>query len=181
MKKVIVLIGNIGAGKSTFTQYLRNDCVIINPDAIRYSLGAGEYQYDEQTDYIVLDAAMSLLTGYLWHDVNIVYDSSGMTVPKYRSNVLNKVKQINLALPCNMRKNAVAVVFPKLTMKKSVDRRMRDPHGDYDRKRWNSVWRKFNEGYQFPTLDEGFYEIIDLSCVPANDFLKEFRRWVCDE
>jgi hypothetical protein len=56
-----------------------------------------------------------------------------------------------------------AVVFPRLSKKESVDRRMKDNHDkSIERITWEEVWEHFNKNYAVPTIEEGFDKIIYL-------------------
>lgn len=47
MKKLIILIGNIGCGKSTLAKKLvKKGYCIISRDSFRYMIGAGNYIFD---------------------------------------------------------------------------------------------------------------------------------------
>ena len=48
----------------------------------------------------------------------------------------------------------IAIEFSRLSMKESVNRRMKNPHQQDDRELWESVWKKFDKIYESPRKDE---------------------------
>ncbi|MHA2013326.1 MAG: AAA family ATPase [Candidatus Helarchaeota archaeon] len=151
MKELIILVGNIGSGKSTLCKKLQKEgYVIISRDSLRYGIGGGNYIFDLNYEPIVWDTEFYLFERFLQLGVNLVIDEVGI-------NKILRKRYIPLAKRFNYK--IVVYLLPKLTMKKSVRRRLKDPHGQLDKKLWESVWKKFNKMYEKPTLDEGFDEI----------------------
>ncbi len=54
------------------------------------------------------------------------------------------------------------IEMPQYSKKKCVNRRMKNPHGQPNRKLWESVWNKFNNLYEKPTKKEGIDKIIEV-------------------
>ena len=92
-----------------------------------------------------------MLYEFMERGLNIIVDEVGVS-KQYRSKYIEMAKDYNY--------KSVVVVLPRLSMKESVDRRMKNPHGQPDRKLWESVWTKFNNKYQEPSLEEGMESII---------------------
>ena len=146
-KKLILLVGNIGSGKTTLAKiYQKKGYVIITRDGLRYSIGGGEYIFNYDYEPIIWDTELYLLESFLMLGVNIVIDEVGIT-KDMRARYLQAALKYNYIIKC--------IVLPKLSKKESVDRRMNDPHGQPDRKLWEEVWEKFNSQYETPSYDEG--------------------------
>jgi hypothetical protein len=94
-----------------------------------------------------------MLESFMGLGVNIVVDVVGVS-KAMRERYIIPAKDFGYKIKCQ--------VLPQLTMKDAVDRRMTNPHGQFDRNIWESVWIKFQAQYEEPTLDEGFDEIIKI-------------------
>jgi predicted kinase len=152
MKELIILVGNIGEGKSTLCKkYQKKDYIVIARDSLRYAIGGGNYIFNEKYESIIWKTELYMLRKFMELGINIVVDEVGIN-KVMRARYVVPAKEYNYTIKCHM--------LPKLTMKEAVDRRMNDPHGQPDRKLWESVWVKFNNMYEEPTLNEGFDEII---------------------
>ena len=152
MKELIILTGNIGSGKSTLVKkFQSNNFVVIARDMLRYSIGGGIYTYNLEYESIIWDIELELFYRFLELDVNIIIDEVGVS-KEMRSRYIYNAREYDYKI--------TSIVLPRLSMKESVDRRMINPHGQDDRKLWESVWTKFDNMYEEPTKDEGFDEII---------------------
>ena len=152
MKELVLLIANIGEGKSTLAkQYQEKGYVVISKDGLRYSIGAGNYVYKQEYEPIIWDIELSMLDSFMSLGVSIVIDSICVS-KSMRARYINSAKICDYKIKCH--------ILPQLTMKEAVDRRMRNPHGQRDRELWENAWVKFQAQYEEPTLDEGFDEII---------------------
>jgi hypothetical protein len=92
-----------------------------------------------------------MLEDFMELGVDIAVDEVGIN-KAMRSRYILIAKLYDYKIKCH--------ILPQLTMKEAVDRRMENPHGQSDRKLWESVWIKFQGQHQEPTLDEGIDEII---------------------
>lgn len=149
-----ILVGNIASGKTTLSKKLsmiEQDTVVISRDAIRYMLGAGKYLFDPSLEKYVAKANIRLLRTFLNSDKNIILDEVNNT-----ANMRNSFTTIAREYDYYVR----VLVMPKYSMKYSVDRRMKDPHGDAPRSVWEGVWKKFNESFEPPTLEEDVDEVV---------------------
>ena len=150
-KQLIVMVGNIGSGKTTVCKKLKDKgYVIISRDALRYMVGAGTYVYDEKLEMAIFESEDSIIRSFMRLGVNIIVDETGIC-KKYRESYLKLAKTYGYY--------SSAYVMPKLSMKESVDRRMNNPHDQADRKIWEGVWKKFDNLYEEPTREEGFIVI----------------------
>jgi len=152
MKELIILTGNIGSGKSTLVKkFQSNNFVVIARDMLRYSIGGGTYTYNLEYEPIIWDIELELFYRFLELGVNIIIDEVGVS-KEMRDRYIYNAREYDYKI--------TSIVLPRLSMKESVDRRMINPHGQYDRKIWESVWTKFDNMYEEPSKDEGFDEII---------------------
>jgi predicted kinase len=154
MKEIIILVGNIGSGKSTLAkEYAKKGYVIISRDALRYMIGAGNYRFDFKIESFIKKSAVATLKIFLKSGYNLVYDEVNVS-KKLRTHSIQLAKQFDYKV--------IVVKLPRLAKQISVDRRMRNPHGQYDRNIWNSVWERFDSIYQEPTIKEGIDKIIKI-------------------
>lgn len=147
-KKLIILVGNVGSGKSTIAKtYPSKGYIVISRDALRYGIGAGKYLFDPKLEQAICDSGIAMARNFMKAKVNMVIDEV---------NVCEAMRRGYLNLSVRYDYHTTALVFPRLTMKESVNRRMRDPHGSQDRKIWEGVWKNFDTLYECPTEIEGF-------------------------
>ncbi|MHA1437979.1 MAG: AAA family ATPase [Promethearchaeota archaeon] len=153
-KHIIVLVGNRGAGKTTHirkAKYVENGYVIIARDRLRYAIGGGQYVFNPEWEQSIWATETFMLEKFLDLGVNIVVDEVGVS-KLMREKYIRYAKKRGYICVCKE--------MPRLSKEISVDRRLQDPHGQHDRKLWESVWEKFNNQYEKPTLEEGFDYII---------------------
>ena len=152
MKELIILVGNIGSGKSTLSQdYQKNGYVIIARDHLRYAIGGGTYVFNPDYEPIIWETELCMLESFMELGVNIVVDEVGVS-KAMRLRYIVRAKDYNYTVKCH--------VLPKLLQKTAVDRRMQNPHGQYDREIWKQTWDKFQAIYEEPSLEEGLDAII---------------------
>jgi predicted kinase len=154
MKEIIILVGNIGSGKSTLAkEYAKKGYVVISRDSFRYMIGAGTYRFDFKTEPFIKKSAIATLKTFLKSGYNLVYDEVNVS-KKLRTHSIQLAKQFDYKI--------IVVKLPRLAKQISVDRRMRNPHGQPDRNVWNRVWEMFDEIYEEPTIKEGINKIIKV-------------------
>jgi predicted kinase len=158
MKKpeLVLLVGNIGSGKSTYCKKLlrkRFSHVVISRDALRYMIGAGKYRFDLKIEKAIWDSELDIIDNFMLLGQNLLIDEVGI-------NKSMRIRYIRLAKKWNY--TVTVIILPKFLMKKSVNNRMKDPHGQPDRKLWETVWKKFEIMYEVPGKDEGIDKIIKL-------------------
>lgn len=154
IKELKILIGNIGAGKTTLCKELvEQGFLIISKDDIRYSLGAGNYLFDERAEIAIELGTNSLFETLCALNFNIVIDETNM--PK-------KDREHYIEVGKAHRYNITALILPELSKKESVKRRLQNNHGDTPKSVWVEVWKRKHKEYEEPTKEEGFNEIILL-------------------
>lgn len=153
--ELIILIGNIGSGKTTLCKELvKQGHVIVSRDDLRYSIGAGEYTFNLEFEPIIAESIYNLVRSFMKRDISLVVDETNMN-KKMRS------KYLHLAQIYNYK--ATAIILKKLSMNYSVKRRLKNNHGNTPKEIWEGVWKRFNDMYEKPSKKEGFKKIIQLS------------------
>ena len=154
MSNLIMLVGNIGSGKSTLVkEIVKQGYIVVSLDAIRYMVGGGAYTWDvdmEPEVFKIGKYALKLLSD-VGYDIGID-----------ETNMSRYVRNWHFSVTKNKAYTYTAIVMPELSKVESVKRRMRDNHGYNDCLVWGDVWERFNKGYVEPSKDEGFSKIIHL-------------------
>jgi len=153
-QELIILVGNIGSGKSTLSNQLAKEgYFIVSQDDLRYSIGAGKYIFNMQCEEGIKDACVVLARKFMSNDLPLVIDETNM-------NCSTRLPYLYLGTYYNYPTKAI--IFPSLSKKESIKRRLKNNHGNTSKEIWEKVWDQFNDRYQEPTEKEGFDEIIDL-------------------
>ena len=153
-KKLIVLVGNIGSGKTTLARkYAKKGYIIIARDALRYAIGGGDYIFDLKLEPAIWSSEKNIVENFMNTDVNIVIDEIGIT---------KTMREPYISLAYKYSYSITALVLPQASMKESVDRRLKDPHGQPDRELWEGIYKKFESQCELPMYSEGFNRIIKL-------------------
>ena len=152
--KMIILVGNIGSGKSTYCKHLvKKGYKILSRDALRYMIGNGKYTFNLDIEPALRDAFNHLVERFCKHGVKIVIDETNVSVES---------RMDYLASGWCYDYSVEAHLLPPVCKEISVDRRMANPHGQNDRAVWESVYEKFDSIYEEPTLEEGFDAILEV-------------------
>jgi len=153
-KELIILIGNIGTGKSTYVKkYQKKGYIIIARDQLRYAIGSGKYIFDYDYEPIIWKTELYMFKKFADLGINMVIDEVGIS-KKMRARYIPYAKLMGYKI--------IAIIMPHLTMREAVNRRMINPHGQPDKKLWEQVWAKFEALWEEPTKKEGFDKIIKL-------------------
>lgn len=153
-KRLNILIGNIGSGKSTRIKNKPKNVICVSRDALRYMIGGGDYIFNEDLEKAICFGELKILEEFMKIGASdIIIDET---------NIAKLIRQRYLKLADKYNYKKVAIQMPILSKKESVDRRMKDPHGQPDRTLWERVWEKFNDIYEPPSFREGFDEIIKI-------------------
>jgi len=152
--ELVILVGNIGSGKSTLTKkYQEAGFVVVSRDSIRYAIGGGRYIFNPDYEPIVHQLSIVMLIQFIDLGVDIIIDETNVT-SDLRNQYIILANESGYHIKC--------VVLPKLSKEESINRRLKNPHGDFDRNIWEQVWKRFNETYEEPDKSEGFDEVIYL-------------------
>lgn len=154
MRRLYVMVGNIGSGKSTLVKHIlaiNPEIVVISRDALRYMVGAGAYVFNKELEPTIFEIARLMIKELMHGELfDILVDETNVS-KEYREDYLDLAQQYGY--------EAIAITMPRLRKSICVDRRMQDPHGQSDRVLWEGVWDKFDSLYEEPTTQEGFYRI----------------------
>lgn len=154
MARLIVLVGNIGSGKSTYCKELvQQGFYIVSRDAIRYMINAGDYLFDRNKEDAVHRITMKSLYALMSLYVDVVIDET---------NVSRKMRKHYIELGQEFCYDIEAHIMPSLNRHDSINRRLGSNHGSYDYKDWGEVWDRFNSRYVEPTQEEGFDKVVHV-------------------
>jgi predicted kinase len=152
MKTTIILIGNIGSGKTTIAQKLvKKGFIVVSRDSLRYGLGAGKYIFNQKYEKAIKKATFYLFSKLLDTGVNIIVDEVNFS-KETRKRYIRKAKQKEYQV--------IGIIMPIIPREECINRRMKNPHGQPNRRTWRYVWDMFNSIYDEPTLKEGFKKLI---------------------
>lgn len=153
-KHLIILIGNIGSGKSTYCKkYQEQGYIVIARDQLRYGIGNGKYVFNYKYEPVIWSTELYMFRKFIELEENIVVDEVGMS-KNMRQRYIPYAKENGYTI--------TALELPRLSMGESVTRRMINPHGQPNVELWKQVWTKFEAIYEPPTKEEGFDKIIKL-------------------
>jgi len=162
--KLIIVVGNIGAGKSTVCRELaKKGYRVLSRDALRYMVGGGEYVFDLKLEPTIAMAHDAMFEAFVQAQEDIVIDETSVQ-PDRRWELI----EATYSQPWHY--HFTALEMPRLSKKESVDRRMQNSHGGIARKVWEGVWDKFDRLYVAPKKSEGFDRVIQYNS--KSDLLK---------
>lgn len=151
-KHIILMVGNIGSGKSTYIKKHLKGSTVVSRDAMRYMVGGGVYIFEERTERVIKQLANLAVEELFKEDIyEIVVDETNMS-KRVRENYIKLAHKYNYDI--------IALIFPYLSQKEAIKRRMTNPHDNYNKTVWEGVWENLNTSYQEPTFAEGFDGII---------------------
>jgi len=154
---LIILVGNIGTGKSTFARLLadmdRNTNVVVSLDAITTMIGAGNYgNYDEKKKPLYKQILVSAIEAGLSAGFDIIVDDTNIEA-KRRKWLLGIVKKREVQTVCyNFGKGDSFTLW----------RRMAEPKGinPYE---WSRIHLRLQRDYCKPTCEEGFVHVCNAN------------------
>lgn len=150
-KQFIMMVGNIGTGKTTYIRQRSSEYIIVSRDKIRYMLGNDTYIFMKELEPAVARGSLYIFESLLDTNINIILDETNIC-QRMRRPYINMAKEQNYKI--------IAVVMPKLPKEMCVQRRISNPHGNYSKEVWENVWEQFNKIYEEPTIQEGFDDIL---------------------
>ena len=122
MKTLIILIGNIGTGKTTFIktqQLVEKGYVVIAKDRLRYNIGGGKYIFNPKYESVIWEIELLMFQGFVRLGADIVADGVGVS-KEMRARYIEFAKLYKYQI--------IAIEMSKLSKQDAVDRRMKNPH-----------------------------------------------------
>lgn len=158
-RKLIILVGNVASGKTTWIkEYLKyakkinETTIVLSKDAIRRMMGAGDYVWDKSLESTVHDCLIEMMRMFMFTKINIIYDETNMRKTT-RSNYLHMANLLGY--------EAIAVLMHHITLDETIRRRCqnKDSAWGFSKEVWSKVYKRKNRAFDEPTVDEGFKEI----------------------
>lgn len=153
MNRVTFLVGNIGSGKTYYSNSLEGTPVILCKDELREFFGDTiniDYLWDETLEEIIHDMTMDALEGLLHIGVREIFiDETNMSKTS-RKPLLLLAKKYDY--------QTKAIIFEDEGMETHVNRRMSNPRG-FNRGYWERVYKGKQGKYQPPTEEE--FDVIE--------------------
>lgn len=157
MAEIVVLVGNIGSGKTTLARkYVEKGHILVGKDYMRTMIGGGKYIFDNNIEKLlnyITGAAIGVL---LKHKYNVVYDECN-------TRLLERVELAQIAT--GLGAIAIAHSLPIYTKEEAVTKRMEADNRGYTKERWGEIYNEKLETYTKPSMQEGFAEIREGSDV----------------
>lgn len=152
MQKLIMMVGIPGSGKSTYAKKLEDENnIVLSTDAIRGEVYGDEaIQKDHKQIYQLLfsRAKQALAKGK-----NVILDAT-------YSNIYDRQRTLDAFSDLNLYRVAIVISTPlKECLKRNKNR---------DRVVEEDVIRRYYNGFEFPTKNEGFDEIIVVEASKFN-------------
>ena len=139
---VVIMVGNVGAGKSTTTQqFIDEGFISFNNDNLTYMFSNNKYVFDGLRGDLINEILYAFSKNCAEKNVNCVIDCNNMTVEK-RQRILN-----------NFPDSYVIIVDFGKGDEKSLAKRMGSPRG-YSPETWRGIHEKFQAKYEMPTVSE---------------------------
>jgi predicted kinase len=152
MSKCIILVGNIGSGKSTWVKEQGKGALIINDDSIVLAVHGGadkSYSTGLKPLYKTIE---NIIFGFAaTNNLDIVVDRPNLSIRTRR-------RYVGLAHSFDM--NVQAIIFPFENPRLHAERRMKDDGRGYTVEYWERVAANKNQNYEPPDKSEGFQEIV---------------------
>jgi len=147
-KKLIVLVGNIASGKTTYARTLvKKGFISVYRDGLRYSIGSGNYVFNKKIEPIIADLHLHCLKTFLSSGYNIVVDETNVT-KALRARYITAGKKNKYKIECH--------ILPTIPVKEAIKRRMKDNFGGYSVSTWRRIYHMFSDRYEAPVISEGF-------------------------
>lgn len=169
MQKLIILVGNIGLGKSTFARKLADEgAMVVNLDSIVTMLHGGNYKgYREDWKEVYKGAQIDIMQQAVISSLDIIIDNTNMK-RKGRERLISKFCQ---CVGGFTEKKVICYDFSSGT-EEGLKKRMEEPKG-HEPEYWEGVYNRLKKEYEIPMGEEGFDEIIDMrdvSVFPLTEF-----------
>lgn len=153
--RAVIIVGNIGCGKSTITRELheKDGVAVWDSDAITTMMSAGAYKFGKYSGGIIEYMKRGFIERCIKHHVSFVLDDPHMTAS-------SRGQYIELIKTHNPRYIIECVDFGPGT-KESLNRRLCDCRG-LSSSVWGGVFNQLKLKYEQPCMNEAFNHIKKL-------------------
>lgn len=150
---MIILVGNIGLGKSTLAKkFAERGDIIISFDSMITSINGGSYSlYNELRRGFYRELRNRVISCAVNRGYNVVIDDANMTVHA-RKLLIRMAKKANMFVMC--------YDFGEGTQL-GLKRRMKHNKGYAGS--WVKVYKKLKRSYVKPTINEGFDDLLEVA------------------
>lgn len=147
MPQIEILIGCVGAGKSTYAKYRAyQGAIIVNDDALVMAMHAGTYNlYKKGLKPLYKAVENTILQTALIMGKDVIIDR-----PNYSKQMRSRYISIARSLDCRVH----ILVFPEYAPEVHVARRMESNARGMDYDAWMAVFMAHKDNYTKPTIDE---------------------------
>lgn len=152
--RLIILIGNIGSGKSTTSrEYAKEGFRVICRDDMRTMLAGGGngYVFEPPLERAIHRASRVMMENMMIDQINILIDETNMT-RRGRKEIISMARLFGYSV--------TGVVMPELSKAQSIANRVKDSLRGNGLYVWSLVWQKFHDAYDKPELNEGFDSLL---------------------
>ena len=156
MAKLILMVGNIGTGKTTTaSEFMSNsrDILCVSDDDLALMLNAGYYGPDIWTDKhwpLYSKLKRGIAREALQHGFDIIIDGTHMSVSR-RKDFIDIAKEFD-----------ASIIVYLHTYPNGLERRLAEPRTSTSPEVWVKVYKDLEQIYERPSLDEGIDSIIEV-------------------
>jgi len=150
MKKLIILVGNIASGKSTYVKKFPQ-AIIVNDDSIVSSVHGGDYTlYQKELKPLYKTIENTIITTALSLDRLVIID---------RPNMSKQTRQRYISIAKSLDVEVLCVIFPLQDPYIHAKRRFDSDNRDLTLRHWIETAERKNVEFEHPSFDEGFDNI----------------------
>ena len=160
-RKVFLLIGLPGAGKTTWTKkYVKEnpDTLVVSRDDIRLHLHSGTYIFETELEPVIKSMSDNMISDILFStDKNLIIDETNGRIlnRKHLIDLIKETEQFNTVKKCKI----IGVVFTET--KNNLRNRMKNNRG-YTKQKWKDVIDGMKNSWEAVKKKEGFHQIIKV-------------------
>lgn len=167
--KLIIMVGNIVSGKSTWIkQFLANNYsdegnwVVLSKDNIRRMIGAGKYIYNEKLEPIIHQSLIGMLCNFMQHDVNIILDETN--IDRETRDVYLDLTKKRVSHGYDYETKAVIMLnrSKEIIENRIASRENKIEWNSTPKEIWMQVWERKQSLFEMPTEAESFDKILQI-------------------